>query len=82
MNQAAACPKGTGCSQSFSYEQASLDDTRIRRRSITQTLNLWYERSRQRRQLLAIADDPDIMRDLGLSNYDLRREGKKPFWRK
>ncbi len=45
-------------------------------------MNLWYERSKQRRQLLELADDPDMFKDLGLSNHDLWREERKPFWRR
>lgn len=44
-------------------------------------LNLWYERSRQRRQLRELAADADILKDIGVSNYDAIREGRKPFWR-
>jgi|tagenome__1003787_1003787.scaffolds.fasta_scaffold20947077_2 uncharacterized protein YjiS (DUF1127 family) len=47
--------------------------------SIFDTVASWRERARQRR---ALADLPDfILRDIGVSRVDARREGEKPFWR-
>ena len=42
----------------------------------------WIARSRQRRKLaeLAMADD-HLLRDIGLTPEDARREAAKPFWR-
>jgi uncharacterized protein YjiS (DUF1127 family) len=39
----------------------------------------WYERSRQRRQLLALSTH--MLRDIGLSRADVEGEAGKPFWR-
>jgi uncharacterized protein YjiS (DUF1127 family) len=40
---------------------------------------LWHERARQRRQLQFLSDH--MLRDLGLSRYDVHAEASKPFWR-
>lgn len=58
------------------------NDTQRKTSRLISVINLWFERSRQRRELLEIADHPGTLKDLGLSTYDLRREGRKPFWRK
>jgi uncharacterized protein YjiS (DUF1127 family) len=42
-------------------------------------LLIWYDRSRERRALLAL--DDHLLRDIGLSQADVWREGQKPFWR-
>ena len=39
----------------------------------------WAERVRQRRALLAL--DEWMLKDIGLSRADVRREYDKPFWR-
>jgi uncharacterized protein YjiS (DUF1127 family) len=39
----------------------------------------WVERARQRRALLAL--DEWMLKDIGLSRADVRREHDKPFWR-
>jgi uncharacterized protein YjiS (DUF1127 family) len=39
----------------------------------------WAERARQRRALLAL--DEWMLKDIGLSRADVRREYDKPFWR-
>lgn len=42
-------------------------------------LTVWENRARERRHL---AEMPDrMLRDLGLSRSDARREAEKPFWR-
>lgn len=42
-------------------------------------LGRWLERRRQR---LALRDlDDHLLRDIGISRSDARREGRKPFWR-
>jgi hypothetical protein len=40
---------------------------------------LWLARWRDRRTLLEL--DPRLLRDIGLSEADARREGDKPWWR-
>jgi uncharacterized protein YjiS (DUF1127 family) len=42
-------------------------------------LSIWYDRSRERRALLAL--DDHLLRDIGLNQADVWREGQKPFWR-
>lgn len=43
------------------------------------TLLLWQERSRQRRDLAGL--DARALRDIGLSRSDALTEVHKPFWR-
>ena len=38
----------------------------------------WYERSRQRRQLLSL--DDQLLKDIGISRADAEAEANKPFW--
>ena len=38
-------------------------------------------RRRQREALRALADDPHLLRDLGLSREEALDEADKPFWR-
>lgn len=47
------------------------------------TLRIWVERSRQRRALAERANCNDhLLKDLGLSQEQARREAAKPFWRR
>ncbi|MBR1158576.1 DUF1127 domain-containing protein [Bradyrhizobium elkanii] len=39
------------------------------------------DRPFQRMALRAIADDPHLLRDLGLTREEALREASKPFWR-
>jgi uncharacterized protein YjiS (DUF1127 family) len=41
-------------------------------------LNIWYQRARQRRQLIHLDDRQ--LRDIGLSRGAARREANKAFW--
>jgi uncharacterized protein YjiS (DUF1127 family) len=43
-----------------------------------ETLMSWQERLRQRRHLEAL--DDRLLKDIGLSRADVRREVDKPFW--
>lgn len=43
------------------------------------TVRLWQERSRARHELLTL--DDHILRDVGLTPYEIRMEAYKPFWR-
>lgn len=43
-----------------------------------ETLSLWYERSRQRRQLARM--DDRLLRDIGLDRASAMEESSKPFW--
>lgn len=42
-------------------------------------LELWAGRHRERRLLLAM--DPRMRHDIGISDADVWREARKPFWR-
>ncbi len=46
---------------------------------IRQTLNMWYDRSRQRRHLIAL--DDHLLRDIGIDRTSARKEALKSFWR-
>jgi uncharacterized protein YjiS (DUF1127 family) len=48
-------------------------------RTLGRTLESWQERVHQRRHLLEL--DERLLRDIGLSRYDVEREAAKPFWR-
>jgi uncharacterized protein YjiS (DUF1127 family) len=41
----------------------------------------WRARQRQRRILRDLADDPHLLRDLGLNRQQALQEAGKPFWR-
>jgi uncharacterized protein YjiS (DUF1127 family) len=40
-----------------------------------------FARRRQREALRAIADDPHLLRDLGLTRQEAMEEADQPFWR-
>jgi uncharacterized protein YjiS (DUF1127 family) len=44
-------------------------------------LRLKWARRGQREALRAIADDPHLLRDLGLTRQQALDEADKPFWR-
>jgi uncharacterized protein YjiS (DUF1127 family) len=45
------------------------------------TLGFWIDRSRQRRQLGELAELNDyLLKDIGVSQEEARREAEKPFW--
>jgi uncharacterized protein YjiS (DUF1127 family) len=55
--------------------------TRLKR-SLLATISLWIERHRQRQALGDLAELNDyLLRDIGLSQEEARREAAKPFWR-
>jgi uncharacterized protein YjiS (DUF1127 family) len=45
---------------------------------ILHTLALWFGRARQRRDLAEL--DAHLLKDVGLTPYEARRESAKPFW--
>lgn len=45
---------------------------------IINTLHVWQERARQRRELAQL--DDRMLRDIGLTRSDVYRETSKPFW--
>lgn len=44
-----------------------------------QSLQLWYERSRQRRRLAQL--DGRLLQDIGIDRVAAIKEASKPFWR-
>jgi uncharacterized protein YjiS (DUF1127 family) len=42
-------------------------------------VSAWSERVRQRRQLLSLPDH--MLKDIGVSRFDVLKECEKPFWR-
>ena len=51
--------------------------------SILRSLGWWHwiDRPLQRLALREIADDPHLLRDLGITREQALREAAKPFWR-
>jgi len=47
--------------------------------SASATLQVWYERNRQRRHLARL--DDRLLRDIGLDRATVELEVMKPFWR-
>ena len=45
------------------------------------TLGLWFARSAQRRALRDLAQDAQLLNDIGLDRQEALREAAKPFWR-
>ena len=41
----------------------------------------WLDRQHERKGLRKIADDPHLLKDLGLTREQVLREATKPFWR-
>lgn len=48
-------------------------------KAIPGVLLVWYGRIEERHRLLEMSDE--ILRDVGLSRDQIRREAAKPFWR-
>ena len=46
---------------------------------ILATTMVWLERGRSRRSLAQL--DERMLKDLGLSRWDIQQEAEKPFWR-
>jgi uncharacterized protein YjiS (DUF1127 family) len=42
---------------------------------------IWIARGRQRKALQRLADDSHLLKDIGVSRADARKEAAKPFWR-
>ena len=58
--------------------QASLGLTACSIR-VSDAVQLWRERNRQRRALQSLNDD--MLKDIGVSRCDVYRESSKSFWR-
>ena len=46
------------------------------------TLGIWFARSVQRRALRELAQDVQLLNDIGLNRQQALREAAKPFWRR
>ena len=46
---------------------------------VSNLLDVWSERRRQRRALLELSDH--MLKDMGIGRGEAYREGRKPFWR-
>ena len=46
---------------------------------VSNLLDVWSERRRQRRALLELSDH--MLKDIGIGRGETYREGRKPFWR-
>ncbi len=86
MNRSPDCLMDAGCvrapgvqNSQFSHQQGWGVKERINK--IANTLSLWNERSRQRKELKVLAHHPKVLKDIGVSRYDVQRESRKPFWR-
>ena len=56
-----------------------LDAVIARLRAMLDLLFKWQGRARQRRELMKRSDR--LLKDIGISRADARREASKPFWR-
>ena len=81
MSRSVDCLVDAGCYSEFSNSQTPSKGLKRIIRGLIDTIDIWYERSRQRREIRGLANDIDLLDDIGLSYYDLQREGRKPFWR-
>jgi uncharacterized protein YjiS (DUF1127 family) len=54
----------------------------VSRRGWRDTIRLWRDRARQRQALAQLTElGPHLLRDIGISYEEARRESEKPFWR-
>ena len=49
--------------------------------ALVNKLTRWTERSRRRAAFRDLADDPHLLRDIGLTRREATEEANKPFWR-
>lgn len=69
LQSAAPCPR---------HRQASLDRARDTLGRLARKLALWFTRYQQRRVLREL--DAHLLRDIGITPEQARREAAKPFW--
>ena len=55
--------------------------TRLAFSKTRDTLGIWFARSVQRRALRELAQDVQLLNDIGLDRQEALREAAKPFWR-
>ena len=68
----------SGQSESLRPRQAAGKVTSFLLR-VSQIVEGWMDRRRQRRALLELSDH--LLKDIGVGRGDAYREGSKPFWR-
>lgn len=78
MNRSAECLMDAGCLKDYSPDEET-NVGFVRR--FSQTIGLWLERSKQRRELYKLACDRKLLDDVGLSMYEIQREARKHFWK-
>lgn len=49
--------------------------------SLGNTVRRWQARAKQRRELKALFNDTDFLKDIGVSSGDAMIEASKPFWK-
>ena len=81
MSRATDCLMDAGCLKNASPAHPVEAITRAKGGGLVRTLKLWRERARQRQELRVLADSDDLLKDVGLSRYDVDREARKPSWR-
>ena len=45
------------------------------------TIRRWQVTAKQRRELKVLTEDPDFLKDIGVSAGDAMVEARKPFWK-
>lgn len=82
MNSAADCLLTTGSLHKRPAIQMTSADKQEEKNTFFRIIDLWFERSRQRRELRELIESPEAtFMDIGISRYDVLHEGRKPFWR-
>lgn len=81
MNRSIACLIDPACTGTASTAVPREPNLHVNLPRVLQTMHLWLIRLKQRRELQDLADDPNQLRDTGLSRSVVRREADKPFWR-
>ena len=75
---ATAAPQGR-VPRSAPRERGAPGGTRLPLRRALDTIRLWQERVRGRKQLLQL--DDRVLRDIGITRLQAEAEAHKPFWR-
>jgi uncharacterized protein YjiS (DUF1127 family) len=76
--QGLALPRAAAAKRPFRQQSASSSSVG----GWLRTLGFWIERSRQRRQLGELAELNDyLLKDIGVSREEAKREAEKRFWR-
>jgi len=82
MNRSSQCLVEAVCTNQGPISESSRTRKKTILERLVKTLTIWSEHSKQRKELKLLAEDPDLLLDLGLSYYDVHREARKIFWRK